>query len=78
MDDNTKFYRCKQKDSDLYARLQDITKRFVALESLNELNHSMDTNANESLNRENPMMDGQTSCAGLVFSQSHNYNDLNT
>ena len=50
MDDNTKFYHDKVKDAALYAKLQSIIARFVTLEALKEVGHTMDTCANESFN----------------------------
>lgn len=50
MNKEDKFYRDKKKDAELYAKLQDITARFVELEALLEVTHSMDTCVNESFN----------------------------
>ena len=47
---NKHFYRCKEKDKVLYAELKRIMARFLTLEALLEVAHTMDTNANESLN----------------------------
>lgn len=44
------FYRCKTKDSELYAELTRIMARFITLEALLEVAHNMDTLVNESLN----------------------------
>ena len=45
------FYRCKEKDAALYEKLQQIIARFITIEALRELAHSLDTNANESFNQ---------------------------
>ena len=45
-----RFYRCKQKDSKLYHKLNEILSRFVSYERLEEVAHGMDTNVNESIN----------------------------
>lgn len=44
------FYRSKAKDNELYEELQQILRRFITLDALKEVAHSMDTCANESLN----------------------------
>lgn len=44
------FYRNKTRDHELYSELSRIMKRFVTLEALKEIAHSMDTLANESMN----------------------------
>ena len=44
------FYRSKEKDKLLYDELKRIMARFLTLEALREVAHTMDTNANESLN----------------------------
>jgi len=43
--------RCKDKDSALCEKLQQLIRRFIAIEALKELAHSLDTNANESFNQ---------------------------
>ena len=45
-----KFYRCKQKDKELYESLQQLVSRFVTHEALVEIGHGFDTLVNESLN----------------------------
>ena len=44
------YYRSKAKDHELYEELNKIVSRFVTLEALKEVAHSMDTLANESFN----------------------------
>jgi len=39
------YYRCKDKDSALYEKLQQLIGRFIVIEALKELAHSLDTNA---------------------------------
>jgi len=45
------YYRCKVKDVALYERLQQLIGRFITIEALKELAHSLDTNANEAFNQ---------------------------
>ena len=44
------YYRSKTDDKELYEELDKIVSRFVTLEALKEVAHSMDTLANESMN----------------------------
>jgi len=44
-------YRCKVKDVALYEQLNHLIARFITIEALLELAHSLDTNANESFNQ---------------------------
>jgi len=48
--DEGKFYRDKEKDVLLYKKLPSIIARFITLDMLKEVAHSMDTCANESFN----------------------------
>jgi hypothetical protein len=45
-----RYYRCKTKDAKLYAKLQQITSRFVSIDRLRKVAHGMDTQINESFN----------------------------
>jgi hypothetical protein len=47
-----RFYRCKKKDAMLYKHLSDIVAKYTTstLETLKEIAHGVDTNANESIN----------------------------
>jgi hypothetical protein len=45
-----RYYRCKDKDKELYSKLQHITSRFITMERLREVAHGMDTQINESFN----------------------------
>jgi hypothetical protein len=44
---STRYYRCKTKDAKLYQVLLDKISRFITLDRLKEIAHSMDTQANE-------------------------------
>ena len=46
-----RFYRSTEKDEKLWADLDEAVARFITKERLGELDHGMDTNANESLNQ---------------------------
>lgn len=48
--DSGKYYRCKQRDSKVYAALKGIIAPFITLERLQEIAHGHDTQINESLN----------------------------
>ena len=48
--DERKFYRDKKKDAVLYERLKKMLARFITLDALREVAHSLDTCANESFN----------------------------
>jgi len=43
--------RCKDEDSALCKKLEQLTGRFITIEALKELAHSLDTNTNESFNQ---------------------------
>ena len=45
------YYRSKEKDAELYEKLQKLVARFITIEALKELAHSLDTNANEAFNQ---------------------------
>ena len=47
---NDRFYRCKEKDAQLYLKLQEIVNKYITFERLKEVAHGMDTNVNESFN----------------------------
>ena len=47
---STKYYRCKQKDADLYKVLRSQLDRFMTLKAMKEISHGHDTQVNESLN----------------------------
>lgn len=66
-----KFYRCKNKEPKLYAKLQSIVARFSTLEALKELYHKMDTCANESFNNTIAWMAPKTKFSvGLILSRT--------
>ena len=46
-----KYYRCKQRDSKLYALLTTKIERFVTMDRLVEMAHGLDTNMNEAFNQ---------------------------
>ena len=48
--ESKQFYRCKQKDTMLYAVLMSKVQRFITLDCLKEISHGMDTQVNESFN----------------------------
>jgi hypothetical protein len=48
---SVKYYRCKEKDAKLYALLHDKVSRFVTIDRLKEMAHSLDTNMNEAFNQ---------------------------
>jgi hypothetical protein len=45
-----RFYRCKEQDAKLYAVLAEMMGRFISLDRLKEVAHTMDTQVNESFN----------------------------
>ena len=45
-----RYYRCKEKDKELYVALSAIVSKYTTLSRLKEIAHGMDTNANESIN----------------------------
>jgi hypothetical protein len=45
-----RFYRCKVKDAKLYAVLSESISRFITMEKLQDVAHTMDTCVNESFN----------------------------
>jgi hypothetical protein len=49
-DASARFYRCKKRDAKLYTNLQELFSRFITIERLREVAHSMDTQCNESMN----------------------------
>jgi hypothetical protein len=59
-----RYYRCKTKDAKLYATLHNLISRFVTLERLREVGHSMDTQVNESLNNTIAWLAPKNKCYG--------------
>lgn len=45
-----KYYRDKEKDKELYVRLEEMLAKYITEEKLQDIAHGMDTNANESFN----------------------------
>jgi hypothetical protein len=59
-----RYYRCKTKDAKLYVALNSITSRFITIERLREVAHSMDTQCNESLNNTISWLAPKNKCYG--------------
>ena len=47
---SNKFYRCKERDAELYEALTGIIARLITMDRLKEVVHSYDTNPNEAMN----------------------------
>jgi hypothetical protein len=63
--ESKRFYWCKTKDAKLYALLcKIITSRFITIERLREVAHSMDTQCNDSLNNTISWLAPKNKCYG--------------
>jgi hypothetical protein len=59
-----RYYRCKTRDAKLYVALNNIVSRFITIERLREVAHSMDTQYNESINNTISWLAPKNKCYG--------------
>jgi hypothetical protein len=64
LDATERYYRCKTRDAKLYIALSNIISRFITIERLREVAHSMDTQCNESINNTISWLAPKNKCYG--------------